>query len=56
MQHYRFEIPTYKTQDGYTGKDPGPTHGFATFPEVGPGATVGTLKTGYPPCTSSESR
>jgi hypothetical protein len=30
------------------GKDVGPTHGFATSPEVGPGATVDILRTGYP--------
>jgi hypothetical protein len=26
----------------------GPTCGFAASPEVGPGASIGTLKTGYP--------
>jgi hypothetical protein len=26
----------------------GPTCGFVASPEVGPGATVGTLQTGYP--------
>jgi hypothetical protein len=29
-------------------KDAGPTSGFATSPEVGPGDIVGTLQTGYP--------
>jgi hypothetical protein len=37
-----------KTQKVARGKDVGPTHGFASSPEVGPGATVGTLRTGYP--------
>jgi hypothetical protein len=46
--HHRFKIPTYKTQKSYTGKDVGPTHGLAASPGVGPGATVGTLRTGYP--------
>jgi hypothetical protein len=46
--HHRFEIPTYKTQKGYTGKDAAPICGSAASPKVGPGATVGTLKTGYP--------
>jgi hypothetical protein len=45
---HRFEIPTYKTQKGCTGKDAGPTHGFVASPGVGQGVTVGTLKTGYP--------
>jgi hypothetical protein len=45
---HRFEIPTYKTQKGCTGKDAGPTRGFVASPRVGQGATVGTLKTGYP--------
>jgi hypothetical protein len=30
------------------GKDVGPTRGFTASPRVGPGATVGTLRTGYP--------
>jgi hypothetical protein len=30
------------------GKDVGPTRRFAASPGVGPGATVGTLRTGYP--------
>jgi hypothetical protein len=30
------------------GKDVGPTRGFASSHEVGLGATVGTLRTGYP--------
>jgi hypothetical protein len=38
------------------GKDASPTCRFATSPEVGPGATVGTLQTGYPPHTSSKPR
>jgi hypothetical protein len=46
--HHRFKIPTYKTQKGCMGKDVGPTRGFVASPEVGPGATVGTLRTGYP--------
>jgi hypothetical protein len=29
-------------------KDVDPTHGFTASPGVGPGATVGTLQTGYP--------
>jgi hypothetical protein len=46
--HYHFKIPTYKTQKGYMGKDVGPTRGFVASPEVGPGATIGTLRIGYP--------
>jgi hypothetical protein len=46
--HHRFEILTYKTQKGCTGNDAGPTCRFAASPEVGLGATVGTLKIGYP--------
>jgi hypothetical protein len=46
--HHRFKIPTYKTQNGCTGKDVGPTCGFATSPGVGPGATVSTLRIRYP--------
>jgi hypothetical protein len=46
--HQRLEIPTYKTQKGCTRKDAGPTRGLAASPGVGPGGTVGTLKTGYP--------
>jgi hypothetical protein len=30
------------------GKGIGPTYGFVTSPEAGPGATIGTLQTGYP--------
>jgi hypothetical protein len=55
MLHHRLEIPTYKTQKGYTGKDAGPTRGFTASPGVGPGATVGTLKTGYP-CVQAPSQ
>jgi hypothetical protein len=32
----------------HRGKGIGPTYGFTASPEVGPGATVGTLQTGYP--------
>jgi hypothetical protein len=46
--HRCFEIPTYKSEKGCTGKDAGSTHGFAASPWVGPRATVGTIKTGYP--------
>jgi hypothetical protein len=46
--HHHFEIPTYKTQKGYTGKDVGTIHGFTGSPGMGPRATVGTLRTGYP--------
>jgi hypothetical protein len=45
---YRFEITRYKIQKSSAGKDVGPTRGFAASPGVDPGATVGTLKTGYP--------
>jgi hypothetical protein len=48
MLHHRFEIPTYNAQKGCTGKDAGPTRRFTISPGVGPGATVGTLKTRYP--------
>jgi hypothetical protein len=33
----------------------GPTRGFASSPEVGPEATVGTLRTGYP-CVQASSQ
>jgi hypothetical protein len=46
--HHRFKIPMYKTQKGCMGKDVGPTREFAASPGVGPGATVGAPKTGYP--------
>jgi hypothetical protein len=46
--HYRFKITMHKIQKSSTGKDNGPTHRFTTSPRVGPGATIGTLKTGYP--------
>jgi hypothetical protein len=45
----RFVIPRYKVPKKQRGKrDVGPTHGFTASPEVGPGATVGTLQTSYP--------
>jgi hypothetical protein len=53
---HRLRIPMYKTQEGCTGKGAGPTHGFAASPEVGPGATVITLKTGYPRVQASSQR
>jgi hypothetical protein len=37
------------------GKDIGPTRGFTASPRVGPGATVGTLRTGYP-CVQAPSQ
>jgi hypothetical protein len=37
------------------GKDVGLTRGFAASPMVGPGATVGTLRTGYP-CVQASSQ
>jgi hypothetical protein len=38
-----------KIQKSCTGKeDVGPTYRFTASPEVGPGATIGTLQTGYP--------
>jgi hypothetical protein len=46
--HYRLEILWYKIQESSTGKDVGPIRGFAATSGVGPGATVGTLSTGYP--------
>jgi hypothetical protein len=46
--HHRIKISTYKTQKGCTGKDVSLTRGFAASPGVGPGATIGTLRTGYP--------
>jgi hypothetical protein len=36
MLHHRIEIPMYKTQEACTGKDGGPTSGFATSSGVGP--------------------
>jgi hypothetical protein len=49
MLHHRFEIPTHKDSENATrGKDVGPIRGFVASPEVGSGATVGTLRTGYP--------
>jgi hypothetical protein len=45
----RFAIPRYKVPKKQRGKrDVGPTRGFTASPEVGPGATVGTLQTRYP--------
>jgi hypothetical protein len=46
--HYRVEILRYKIQESSARKDVGPTRGFAATSEVGPGATVSTLPTGYP--------
>jgi hypothetical protein len=46
--HHRFGIPTQRFRKAARGKNVGPTRGFATSLEVGPGATVGTLRTGYP--------
>jgi hypothetical protein len=43
-----FKIPTYKTQKGCMRKNAGPTRGFVASLGVGPGATVGTVKIGYP--------
>jgi hypothetical protein len=38
-----------KGQGNFVGRRTvGPTYGFAASPEVGPGAFVGTLQTGYP--------
>jgi hypothetical protein len=38
-----------KVQDNRAGRQKiGPTCGFAASPEVGSGASIGTLKTGYP--------
>jgi hypothetical protein len=48
VMHHHIEIPTYKTQKGYTGKDVGPTRGFTASPGVSLGAIIGTLRTGYP--------
>jgi hypothetical protein len=53
---HRFGIPTYKTQKGCTRKDAGPTRGFTTYPGVGLGATVGTLKIRYPRIQASSQR
>jgi hypothetical protein len=45
----RFAIPRYKVRKKQHGKrDVGPTRGFTASPEVGLGATVGTLETRYP--------
>jgi hypothetical protein len=53
--HYRFKITRNKIQKN-ARKDASPTRGFAASPGVGPGATIGTLKTRVPPHTSSKSR
>jgi hypothetical protein len=42
------ESQRIKTQKGCTEKDVGPTRGFTTSIGMGSGATVGTLRTGYP--------
>jgi hypothetical protein len=46
--HHRFGIPTHKDLERLHGQRMfGPTRGFTSSPEVVPGATVGTLRTGY---------
>jgi hypothetical protein len=39
---------TKRLRKATRGKDVGPTRGFAASPGVGPSATVGTLRIGYP--------
>jgi hypothetical protein len=46
--HHRFKILTYKTQKGCMGKGCWPHPWVRSLSRDGPGATVGTLRTGYP--------
>jgi hypothetical protein len=47
------QLPRKKFKKDARKKDVGPTYELATSPEVGQGATIGTLRIGYPSIQAS---